>query len=123
MDLLKSGSFAILPLLLFLVAGMPGRAVSIGGGGGLTVTVTPNGAYSVAVPVPAWRFDGNIGASLANLSVHSGVDAVGGVYSEVSFEFFSDAQRHASIRSYSGSCAVLRPWARGTGRRGSRAAA
>ncbi len=53
----------------------------------------------MTVPDLAWSFSGSVGASLTNLQTGSGADASGG-YSEISFNFQTDAARHASIRSY-----------------------
>jgi len=83
------------------------QAVSIGGHAGLTVTVSSDGSYQIAVPNPAWQFAGNIGGSPSNLAVVSGIDAAGGAYSEISFDFRTDAQRHAAIRAYVASPAIL----------------
>jgi hypothetical protein len=99
--------FRALGLILVLLAGIPARAVTIGGCEGLAVTVSVNGVYEIAVPYPAWKFSGNIGFPLRNIVSQPGWDAIGGAYTEVSFDFFSDAPRHASIRSYFGSRAVL----------------
>jgi hypothetical protein len=75
-------------------------AVTSGGSGSLTVSVEPNGAYSVSVPGLSWTFSGNIGYPLLNIAVGSGSDALG-AYNEIAFDFQSDAARHATIRSYS----------------------
>ena len=83
------------------------HAVSIVGNAGLTVTVSADGSYEIAVPNPAWRLAGSIGGSPSNLAVLSGIDAAGGAYSEISFDFCTDAQRHAAIRTYVASPAVL----------------
>jgi len=83
------------------------QAVSIVGNAGLTVTVSSDGSYQIAVPNPAWQFAGSIGGPPANLAVVSGIDAAGGAYSEVSFDFSTDAPRHGAIRTYVASPAVL----------------
>jgi hypothetical protein len=83
-----------------LVLALPAHtAVTIVGSGNIAVTVDPGGSYSVTVPDLAWSFSGNIGASLNNLQTGTSADALGG-YSEISFDFQSDAARHASIRAY-----------------------
>lgn len=74
-------------------------AVVTGGSGSLTVSVDPDGSYAVSVPALAWTFSGNIGYPLKNIQVASGTDALG-TYSEIAFDFQSDAARHATIRSY-----------------------
>jgi len=78
---------------------MPALGVTIGGAGGLTVTVESSGAYNVSVPSLSWLFGGSVGYPLSNITVGSGADALGS-YSEISFDFQSDAPRHAAIRSY-----------------------
>jgi hypothetical protein len=94
-------------LLFFLISAATLQAVSIGGNAGLTVTISSDGSYQIAVPNPAWQFAGSIGGSPSNLAVASGIDATGGAYSEISFDFRTDAQRHAAIRTYVASPAVL----------------
>ncbi len=95
------------PGLLFLVSAATLQAVSIGGNAGLTVTVSSDGSYEIAVPNPAWRFAGSLGGSPSNLAVVSGIDATSGAYSEISFDFCTDARRHAAIRTYFASPAVV----------------
>ena len=97
--------FAVIGLLLVATATV--RAASISGSSGLTVAVSPDGSYQIAVPNPAWQFGGSVGSSLSNLSTQSGTDAIGGAYSEITFDFRTDAQRHASIRCYFASATVL----------------
>ena len=92
--------------LLLLTASAAG-AVSAGGSSGLIVTVSPDGNYEISAPDPAWRFTGSVGSPLSNLAVESGTDLTAGAYSEISFDFFTDTPRHAAIRSYFGSRAVL----------------
>jgi hypothetical protein len=96
---------AILPCL-FLLAVVPSYAVIISSSDGLKVSVSSSGAYDITVPSPAWQFSGNVGSPLTNLSATSGSDAVG-AYGEISFDFTSDAPRHAAIRSYSGTDAIV----------------
>ena len=92
---------------LLVISAATLQAVSIGGNAGLTVTVSSDGSYEIAVPNPGWRFAGSIGGSPTNLAVVSGIDATGGAYSEISLDFLTDAQRHAAIRTYFASPAVL----------------
>src|SRR5947207_6696860 len=92
--------------LLLLTAAIA-QAFTARGSGALTVTVSPDGSYEVTANSPAWRFAGSIGSPLSNLGVQSGTDLTAGAFSEISFDFFTDAPRHASIRSYFGSRAVL----------------
>ncbi|PWU06902.1 MAG: hypothetical protein C5B51_11165 [Terriglobia bacterium] len=74
-------------------------STNIGGAAGLAVSVDPSGTYEVYVADLGWRFSGSIGAPLVNVAVASGGDAAGN-YSEISFDFVSDAARHAAIRAY-----------------------
>ncbi|HXK03852.1 MAG TPA: hypothetical protein VMS37_15730 [Verrucomicrobiae bacterium] len=90
-------SLAVLPLA---------QAVSLGGPNGLSIAVDASGGYSISVPAAAWTFGGSIGAPLANMIVAGGSDSLG-PYNEVSFDFVTDIQRHASIRSYSAHPDVL----------------
>jgi hypothetical protein len=73
--------------------------VSIGGANGLTVTVGDKGSYTIVAPGLNWRFAGTLGAAAANVQVASGADAIG-TYSEIAFDFWTDAARHGSIRTY-----------------------
>jgi hypothetical protein len=91
--------FACLPAL-------PAIAASITGFGGLSVSVDPGGGYQITVPDPNWHFAGNIGAALSNLAVNTGSDGAGN-YSEIGFDFQTDAARHGSIRSYGNRPVVL----------------
>ena len=93
--------FAVLPLLapqLF--------ATTIVGADGLAVAVGSDGEYTVAVPALGWSFQGSVGAPISNIAVGSGVDGIG-AYSQISFDFRSDAARHAAIRAYGSRHAVL----------------
>jgi hypothetical protein len=93
-------AFLFMPLVAASAATTMGRD-------GLTVTVSPNGAYEIAVPGPAWHFSGTVGTGLLGLTVQSGTDATGGAYREISFDFYSTAWRHGSIRNYAAVRAVL----------------
>jgi hypothetical protein len=73
----------------------------------LTITVSPDGSYSVLLPSPGWTFSGSIGAPASNLAIDSGSDAAGGLYNEITFDFVTDAPRHAAIRTYCASRSVL----------------
>ena len=94
-------------LILAVAAAQSIHAASIGGADGLSVRVSSNGAYSISVPSPGWSFSGNVGTAVSNLATRFGADPTGGAYGEISFDFFNDAPRHAAIRSYFGSRAVV----------------
>lgn len=93
-------------VFLSLVLAPAGLAVTISGPDGLTVSVESNGTYNVLKPDLGWQFEGSIGVALSNLTVGFGADGANG-YSEISFDFQSDAPRHAAIRAYSNTPAVL----------------
>jgi hypothetical protein len=100
----------VCPLIYLFFTGIGGlwaqNAIAIQGAEGLAVSVDPKGAYSIAVPNPAWQFAGNVGYPLTNMATVSGVDAAGH-YSEISFDFKSDVPRHGAIRAYWNRSAVL----------------
>ena len=81
-------------------------STSVLGAGGLTITVAPSGSYDIQIPNPSWHFGGNIAHSLSNLAAADGADSVG-QYSEISFDFQTDAPRHAAMRAYWNRMAVL----------------
>src|SRR5262249_1611287 len=56
---------------------------------------------------PSWQFIGAVGVAVQNLATRSGADVASGAYSEIAFDFRTDAQRHAAIRLYYGSPAVV----------------
>jgi hypothetical protein len=76
------------------------KSTTVAGFGGLTVTVSPSGSYAVSVGSPEWTFAGNVGVPLSRLTTDSGNDAAGGLYTEIAFDFVTDAPRHAAIRTY-----------------------
>ncbi len=81
-------------------------AVSAGSEAGLAVRVDESGVYAVTSTSPAWTFQGNVGAPLANIQWDSGSDGVG-PYVETTFDWASDAPRHGAIRSYTSQPIVL----------------
>src|ERR1035438_4072206 len=83
------------------------RGTTVAEFGGLTVTVSPGGTYTVSVGSPDWTFAGSVGVPLSGLTTDSGNDAVGGLYNEIAFDFVTDAPRHAAIRTYYVSRSVL----------------
>ena len=74
-------------------------ATSIWGARGLAVSVDVGGAYDIQVTDPAWSFGGNVGVPISNLATVTGSDS-GGDFSEITFDFQTDAFRHAAIRAY-----------------------
>ncbi len=80
-------------------------AVSIAGTNGFTVSVDPSGAYDLTAP-NGWHFTGNIGQPFRNLDTTTGIDA-NGHYTEIAFDFQTDAPRHAAIRAYWDKPAIL----------------
>jgi hypothetical protein len=80
-------------------------AVSIAGTNGFSVSVEPSGSYDVISP-NGWHFSGNIGQPLSNLASTTGIDA-NGHFSEIGFDFQTDAPRHAAIRAYWDKPAIL----------------
>ena len=89
---------------------LPGTSVfgatTVAGAGGITAAVDPGGSYDVWVANPGWHFGGNIGVPLSNVGAITGADAVG-PYSEISFDFQTDATRHGGVRAYANQPLVL----------------
>lgn len=81
-------------------------STTILGAAGLSVTVDSSGSYNIQVASPSWQFGGYIGFPLSNLTAANGTDAAG-PYSQISFDFQTDAPRHAAIRAYWNQMAVL----------------
>lgn len=103
----RLGCTALLCLFLAALAIPASGATTIMGAQGLTVTVDPSGSYAVQFTSPSsWIFSGYIGYALSNVASVDGTDA-NGPYSEISFDFQSDAPRHARIRAYWNRSAVL----------------
>jgi hypothetical protein len=94
-------------LAAFLLLPAQAAAVaSISGAQGFVVTVDPTGTYDIQLQNPAWTFGGSLGTPLSNLTVATGADSAGS-YGEISFDFRTDAPRHAAIRAYQNHQAVL----------------
>ncbi len=93
-------------LFLLLLAAQPIAAATIGGAGGIAVTVEPTGAYEVTVPAAGWRFAGAIGVPLSGLQVNAGADRAG-AYNEISFSWRSGIVRYGAIRLWADHHAVL----------------
>ena len=81
-------------------------ATTIAGASGLTVTIKRTGTYIISAPISGWTFSGSIGYPLTNITTSFGSDGAGD-YNEIDFDFQSDAQRHAGIRSYYNRMAAL----------------
>lgn len=92
--------------LVLCALATPAGALVTAGGAGLIVSVDSSGSYGVSVPGLSWEFRGEIGAPAVNLVLASGADSAG-AYQEISFDFVTDAARHAAIRSYNDRPAVL----------------
>ena len=60
----------------------------------------------ITAPGPNWRFGGTTSQPLQNVSVAAGADNLGS-YSEIGFDFQTDAPRHGAIRAYGNLQAVL----------------
>jgi len=73
---------------------------------GLTVTVSPNGRYTMTARAPAWTFGGDIGHALTRIKVTAGVDRVG-AYREIAFRYRAGSARAAAIRVYAARPVVL----------------
>ena len=67
----------------------------------ITVTVNPDGAYTIVSTTPAWTFGGNIGHSLSNINVQTGNDHIGS-YQEIvcNYNDGNGSSRGAGIRTY-----------------------
>ena len=73
---------------------------------GVTVSVRDSGSYTVETLNPAWSFGGDVGFPLSNVASSQGSDRLGS-YVQLSFDFRSDAPRHAYMRAYLERRAVL----------------
>jgi hypothetical protein len=94
-------------LCLTLISLLPAAAAPVVvDSGGLSLAVDSDGSYSISASAQSWRFSGSVGAPIVNLLTISGNDA-SGLYTEISFDFHSDAPRHAAIRLYNSRPAVL----------------
>lgn len=75
------------------------NSMSITSSIGITVSVTPGGAYTIVSRTPAWTFGGSVGQDLATLAEHSGSDTIGG-YKELDFTYQAGDSRSGGIRTY-----------------------
>ena len=71
---------------------------------GLTMTVEPDGHYTIQSADPNWTFNGTLPTPASGLKTSEGHDGIGD-YHEISFTFGN--AREGSIRTYSGRAAVL----------------
>jgi hypothetical protein len=71
---------------------------------GLSVSVSPGGAYRVTLSDYGWTFAGALGQPARNLALANGTDAVGS-WLEITFDY--DPARSSGIRLYNGSPIVL----------------
>ena len=74
----------------------------------VTVTVNPDGAYTIVSKTPAWTFGGTIGHSLTNIKMQSGSDHIGS-YQEIvcNYQDGNKSSRGAGIRAYNAKPIVL----------------
>lgn len=97
------------PLFFICLSVLPVSALgatTIVGAEGLTASIDSSGLYYIWAPSTGWYFSGTISYGLSNISVASSADNLGN-YSEISFDFQSDAARHAAIRLYGNQQTVL----------------
>lgn len=72
-----------------------------------SVSVSPNGDWTLNVPSPQWNFSGNIGAPAVASRANRGKDTLGN-YQEIAFDYtVSGGARTSSIRLYQTVAAVL----------------
>ena len=97
-------------LILCMFTGLLGKpvvgATTIAGAGGITAAIDPGGSYDVWVATTGWHFGGNLGVPLSNIGAAMSMDAIG-PYSEISFDFQTDAARHGAVRAYANQPVVL----------------
>lgn len=100
--------FVALLLALFVLVSPPSfvTGVTFTSPAGVSVLVTSGGAYSIRALSPAWTFGGNIGKSLANMTVHAGKDHIGS-YQEITFTYQASTARSGAIRVYDSKPVVL----------------
>ena len=90
----------IAQLGLAIVLCSPARAqTTIANSAGTTVTVWPNGIYTISFSTPAWTFGGSLAQSLINLATNGSADNIG-AYSEITFGYTASVGHAAGIRLY-----------------------
>ncbi len=72
---------------------------------GVSLLVGSNGIYQLSFTSPLWVFLGNLGQTLSNRTINSGIDKVG-AYSEITFNYTSAVPHTAGIRLYNSSPVV-----------------
>ena len=73
---------------------------------GLTLTMAPNGIYTLSSSVPAWTFAGSLGMAPAALSAVAGEDTLG-AFTELQFQYSASVAHCADIRLYTNLPVVL----------------
>jgi hypothetical protein len=81
-------------------------AASLNAATGISISVSPAGAYDITFASPAWRFGGDLGIRPSNIANTTGSDTLGD-YAEISFDYAVDTPRHAAIRAYENRQAVV----------------
>ena len=72
-----------------------------------SVSVSPNGAWSLTIPGPQWTFSGGLGANAVAAHIVNGDDAAGS-FAEIDFSYnINVSSRTASIRLYNNRPTVL----------------
>src|SRR5437879_2765604 len=66
---------------------------------GLTLTVSQSGSYALESQDPPFRFAGDVGNPLSDLTSGAGMDNLGS-YREIAFHYQSNGMREASVRIY-----------------------
>ncbi len=101
----------VLPALLVAYSSIfatPALAqLSVTGLAGTSLSVFPNGTWSIQVPSLQWTFSGSIGAPANSARVNEDKDTAG-AFQEIAFDYqISGRSRSASIRLYQNRAAVL----------------
>jgi autotransporter-associated beta strand protein len=98
----SSGSVTSNPAFL-AVQGGPAMITNLTG---LTVSLGPNGVYTIASSVPVWTFSGSVAQIPSQVAITAGSDTIGG-YSELHFGYSASAAHSAAIRLYTNQPVVL----------------
>ncbi len=99
----------IVPLFLAAICcvGPAFGQLTVPGYDGSSISVSPNGDWTLNVPGPQWSFAGNIGSPAVASRANRGKDSLG-TYQEIAFDYtVSGGGRTASIRLYQTVAAAL----------------